>query len=554
MLLLWAALASLLFAAPRAHAQEATALDQFDPAPAGDPFFWAPSASVRGELGLRGATLLSYAHRPLALKTDAGDVRHELVDHQLILHAMLGVVAFSRFSVDLDLPVILSQGGDEGGLAGFVGPDSSAAVGDLRAMGRVALFAQDGLIPAAALTLGVWLPTGSSGAYAGSESARVAPGVVVGAEAERFRWSVSASRRIETSDGSLLGSNVALAGAFHLVFAPIAFGPEVQVSTITDGDAAIFGAQNTHIEALLSARAALGPIALSAAGGPGFGAQPGTPDFRLLFGVSTNVTVFPEVDRDAARASATQGGGTSSPARSDGGTSDGPRAGTPVPPAPPPPDGDHDGVADTADACPTVAGVYRGDPKVDGCPLDTDGDTIADAADACPAIAGTPSTDPTRNGCPELSARTNDRLVIFKPILFKTGSAELLAESSPTLETIANILKSDPTLARVAVDGHTDSKGSAAANTLLSQRRALAVQAWLIESGVASKRLEARGFGPKQPIADNGTAEGREKNRRVEFVILHVEPEGEARWIEGSFADEKLAPPAPPAPPAGGKK
>jgi OOP family OmpA-OmpF porin len=69
---------------------------------------------------------------------------------------------------------------------------------------------------------------------------------------------------------------------------------------------------------------------------------------------------------------------------------------------PPPPDGDKDGIEDTQDACPLVAGPRNVDPAKNGCPppADTDGDQILDTQDACPTLAGIPSTDPTKHGCP----------------------------------------------------------------------------------------------------------------------------------------------------------
>lgn len=73
---------------------------------------------------------------------------------------------------------------------------------------------------------------------------------------------------------------------------------------------------------------------------------------------------------------------------------------------------------------------------------------------------------------------------------------------------------------KVRVEGHTDDRGDAARNLVLSSRRAKAVQGWLVEHGVAQQRLEAQGFGADRPIASNERSAGRAKNRRVGFVIL----------------------------------
>jgi outer membrane protein OmpA-like peptidoglycan-associated protein len=76
------------------------------------------------------------------------------------------------------------------------------------------------------------------------------------------------------------------------------------------------------------------------------------------------------------------------------------------------------------------------------------------------------------------------------------------------------------TTARIEIDGHTDSVGTPAYNQHLSQDRANAVRAYLIQNGIVAKRLVAKGFGATQPIASNATEEGRQANRRTEFRFL----------------------------------
>jgi len=79
-----------------------------------------------------------------------------------------------------------------------------------------------------------------------------------------------------------------------------------------------------------------------------------------------------------------------------------------------------------------------------------------------------------------------------------------------------NTLKDNPELA-VEIRGYTDNVGKAAANKKLSLRRAEAVRSWLVMQGIDSMRISAKGYGPENPIADNATLEGRQKNRRIEF-------------------------------------
>jgi len=102
-------------------------------------------------------------------------------------------------------------------------------------------------------------------------------------------------------------------------------------------------------------------------------------------------------------------------------------------------------------------------------------------------------------------------------IHFDTGKAAILPDSEAALGEIVKLLQQNAEL-KLRVEGHTDNQGSAAANQALSEKRAQAVVAWLTAHGVAANRLTAKGFGQTKPIEDNGTEDGRAKNRRVELV------------------------------------
>lgn len=159
-------------------------------------------------------------------------------------------------------------------------------------------------------------------------------------------------------------------------------------------------------------------------------------------------------------------------------------------------DHDKDGVADEVDDCPTDPGR----PENGGCPGDP---------------APTPSPEPLV----EVSA---SKVEIKKSIEFETGSAKLQPSAEPILAAVAEAMAKLPGKARVKVRGHTDSRGSKQSNLRLSAKRAEAVRVRLHELGVEKGRLDAEGVGPLEPVADNGTEEGRSKNRRVEFVILET--------------------------------
>jgi outer membrane protein OmpA-like peptidoglycan-associated protein len=119
---------------------------------------------------------------------------------------------------------------------------------------------------------------------------------------------------------------------------------------------------------------------------------------------------------------------------------------------------------------------------------------------------------------------TASSIVIKDKIQFKLGSSEILPESFGLLDEIVAMLKDNPQIEVLQVEGHTDSSGGAAVNRKLSQDRAGSVRKYLVDKGIEGKRLVAKGFGPDRPIADNGTDEGREQNRRVEFNIVKQGP------------------------------
>lgn len=107
-------------------------------------------------------------------------------------------------------------------------------------------------------------------------------------------------------------------------------------------------------------------------------------------------------------------------------------------------------------------------------------------------------------------------------IEFNSGQATIKPGSYPLLDRLADVAKKCPG-ARFEVAGHTDASGDPKFNSRLSQARAEAVRRYLQERGVLAERMVARGYGDTQPIADNSTATGRMKNRRVEIIIIGEE-------------------------------
>jgi outer membrane protein OmpA-like peptidoglycan-associated protein len=119
-------------------------------------------------------------------------------------------------------------------------------------------------------------------------------------------------------------------------------------------------------------------------------------------------------------------------------------------------------------------------------------------------------------------------LVVPGAISFATNSAQLAPDFYASLNQVAGSLKEYPD-STVQIVGHTDSTGPAAYNQQLSVNRANAVVVYLGAQGIDPARMQSLGMGPSQPVADNGTTEGRARNRRVEIKIIPRETVGEPR-------------------------
>ena len=115
---------------------------------------------------------------------------------------------------------------------------------------------------------------------------------------------------------------------------------------------------------------------------------------------------------------------------------------------------------------------------------------------------------------------TAEKIEILEKVFFDVGKATIKAESYALLDEVAAILVGHPDVTKVRVEGHTDARGSAAANRRLSTARAQSVSDYLVKKGVAAERLEAVGYGPDRPLDPSRTRAAYDLNRRVEFVIV----------------------------------
>lgn len=530
--------ATVLLSAGVAQGQ-GLALDRFDPAPAGDRMFGVPSPFVAGELTPHLMVVGDYAHDPLVLRSEPPEAdRGSVVRNQLFLHLNLGLALWNRLNLDVSVPVALAQNGDDPAAGGqaFQSP-SSSQLGDLRFGARLRLFGEYHEPVQLAIAGYVWAPTGASDSYVSTGKVRGLPQLILGGRIdERLVWSAAAGPEFQASStfgnveqGTMLkwgaGIGFLLLDNRHLQIGPEVYG----AATFRDVQK-----RTTNAEILLDVRYRIvDDVEVAVGAGPGLTSGIGTPDFRALLALAytpeqklapapllTPEAPPPAKDRDLDGildlddACPDVKGVVNADPKLNGC------------PHEEPVDTDHDGIFDPDDACPDVKGIADQDPKKNGCPppKDSDRDGILDPEDACPAEKGARDEDPTKNGCPKSVRVTEHEIVILEQVQFDTGKATIKPESDALLEEVGAVLAQHVEMTQIEVQGHTDNRGAPALNKKLSQARAEAVRQTLIKRGVAGDRLLARGYGPDKPIDDNGTDAGRQKNRRVQFVILETKP------------------------------
>ncbi len=141
---------------------------------------------------------------------------------------------------------------------------------------------------------------------------------------------------------------------------------------------------------------------------------------------------------------------------------------------------------------------------------------------------------------PRVEVRDN-KIEIREKIQFEYNKAEIKEVSFDLLAEIAKVIKENPHIKKIQIEGHASADGNDAYNMALSDRRAKAVMQHLVDNGGIEKgKLVAKGFGETKPIADNETEEGREKNRRVEFNIIEQDVTKKKVEIDETTGKEKV--------------
>ncbi len=203
-------------------------------------------------------------------------------------------------------------------------------------------------------------------------------------------------------------------------------------------------------------------------------------------------------------------------------------------------DNDGDGIMNDADKCPEQPEDKDGFQDEDGCPeLDNDGDGLLDDKDQCPNEAETYNGNKDDDGCPDGDQTvviTKTEIKILEQIFFDTGKATIKSKSFPLLDTVAIVLKQNPQITKIRIEGHTDDVGKDDKNLKLSKERAASVMKYLGEHGVAPERLESEGYGESKPLCKDvpellkdkrknkkAIDECRATNRRVQFQVTEVD-------------------------------
>lgn len=537
-------------------------------------YLHVPGAATLGHLQLGTSLWFHYSNDPLVLDNNGvrlspsafdvtGDDGDGVIDDRFAGNVQVGM-GFSRyFSFVVDLPMILHQQGyDLNSLDNpLVPPDPliTAGVGDLRLHPKIVIVDRDRLPVGLAFLGTVSMPTGNGGSYLGEEAVTVEPGLV-----------------FEVSNGSIHNRDYTIRAALHGAYrvreaaavrdltidnefvygGALGFHPADYLEIVGEFHGGIGGAEPALMpaEALGGLKLLLGRyVAINLFGGAGVLPGVGSPDWRVGGSVGVapsfdpnsrdadkdgvvnaldrcprepeDVDAFqdddgcPELDNDKDTIADAQDRCPNDAEDQDGFQDED---------GCPDPDNDKDAILDVADRCPDEAETLNGYQDEDGCPdtppvYDTDGDGFPDDIDRCPYDPEDVNGVEDEDGCPDEQLRvvvTAQKIQIRDTIYFDYNKATIKPVSFSLIDEIAVVLRDNPQMKLVRVEGHTDSDGSELYNLKLSQSRAESVRLALIERGIDANRLTAVGFGQQVPIVPNDSEDNKARNRRVEFIIV----------------------------------
>jgi len=492
-----------------------------------------------------------------------------LITTQLSTYMSAGFELLDRLTLGVTLPIAWEQSGNQpvypqaqfGGAAYTSFSTTGPAVGDMRLDGRYVVWRSEDRTQAVGLQAGIFLPTGdgSSSNFGGDGSVGFLFPMVTGEWTPRHFPTLIANLGIhwrpENSvndpsgqhgppQGLGIGDEVrwAIGAMLPIMSDKARLGATIFGQTGLTGDGnlttgnTIFTLQNTPIEWNVEGRMKLPVVGferyfIGAGAGSRILGGYGAPDFRLVAFIGTFWPIedtnphSPEA-RSRIHASIreslkdTDGDGIPDDIDACPTEPEDHKDPDPLDGCPQPSDRDGDGIPDNVDKCPDEPEDKDGIDDQDGCPEDdADKDGIPDAKDACPKEPGQPDPNPKKNGCPKFIHLEGSTVRVLQQVHFQTASATILPDSFPMLSEIVQLLKANPSIKKMRIEGHTDNHGAADMNLDLSKRRAASVREWLVQHGIEPGRLESEGYGLTRPIESNDTDAGRAANRRVEFKI-----------------------------------
>jgi OmpA-OmpF porin, OOP family len=500
-----------------------------------------------------GQAALGFALNPVRLENTIPDATQRQqasaagfknpLGSQLILYTDVGVEIMDRFAFQLEFPLTLFQHGNTFDASGVLGTNQLRAVdvkpvapGDLRLDARAILFRTNTRSFKLGAQAGIWFPTGNHASYGGDGSVGGSLGLAAELDFKLFFLVLNTGPQFRPTNG-IDAFDVAsewrygIGGFVPLRDNTLRLGLQIFGSAPLAGDNSTFE-QNVPLEWLAEGRFHFDKAKqayVGLAGGTRF-LPAYSPDFRVIASVGYWFSIAdtdPKSPGKRYKSFADHGGDRDKDGIPDDIDlcPDEPEDKKPPNPddgCPALPDRDGDGIPDISDKCPDQPEDFDHIEDADGCPEDdADKDGIPDAQDACPKEPGEKDPDPAKNGCPKFIRRItgSSEIQILKPVQFATAKATILPNSYPILDEVVRLLKVNPEITHLDIEGHTDNRGSDDLNEKLSNDRAVSVMKYLVDHGIEAKRLAAQGFGPKRPIADNNTADGRAKNRRTEFHI-----------------------------------
>ncbi|MGA9520794.1 MAG: OmpA family protein [Myxococcaceae bacterium] len=435
---------------------------------------------VPRHLGYSFGLIGNYGHDPVVIRRiGSPEIVGRPLQHALTADLLASFALFNVLELGVDVPLHALYMGD----TSFAGARAAPGIGDIRLMPKLAHTFGGSF--ALGLAAPITVPTGDPGALRGNGGLTVHPQLLMGFRGRRFSVSANAGMRLRPEDApsDILGDEVTYGLGAQIPLLPRRDMLDLYVEGFGSYylGSNLVGLSSLPIEAL--AGLALRPHpdwTIELGGGGGITRGVGDPLFRTTLGVRYN----------------------------------------PVP-ASDYKDSDNDGVGDHTDKCPRRAEDEDGFEDADGCPeYDNDRDGVSDERDECPDEPEGRIGD--GDGCPEPDVSiVRGRIVIKGKVQFETGSTHLKPKSHRLLDRVAVLIKKNPEVRRVRIEGHTDEVGPKRSNQELSRDRADVVKKELIRRGVPAKKLESRGYGETRPVAPNKTAAGRAKNRRVEFTLIN---------------------------------